>query len=375
MRYEFDYIETILSEVKSKRAISAAYSKMMMEELETKSAEVQSRLIVNACAAISNDGVKHYIRIHYSAIARLIDSFPATGEHHAEIDSTPKKLILQHLQAHCLEIWTFLIDTFSSYLSDWTVSPGKIAATELTNITTQIKQLDFNGPDALSISLQEICMESILQKDQPWYLSTSAKWLALIETLKKMNTLTPGHSEDTILVFIRHNYNFPKAYDTICRWVALQLKTMTTPLELQQYLTHLNSICHQASAFCEKRFYKNHKPLGKGLLQYLNKELKLLDVDTAQGDTTNYPSKGHFTVSLSVKQLAFFAFLQVESGIILSQTAKQVHQHFASRFSTIEGGAISEKSFKNAYYSHAPADIIKVIDKLSQMLALAEEAY
>ncbi|NTE01520.1 hypothetical protein G6M26_27020 [Agrobacterium tumefaciens] len=348
-----------------------------MEELETKSAEVQSRLIVNACAAISNDGVKHYIRIHYSAIARLIDSFRATGEHPAEIDSTPKKLILQHLQTHCMEIWTFLISTFSSYLSDWTFSPDKIAATELTNITTQIKQLDFNGPDALSISLQEICMESILQKDQPWYLSTSAKWLALIETLKKMNTLTPGHSEDTILVFIRHNYNFPKAYDAICRWVALQLKTMTTPLEQQQYLTHLKSICQQASAFSGKKFFKKHQSLGKSLLNHLKSELKLIGLELSmnQGDTAHYPSAGNFTVSLSVKQLAFFAYLQVESGIILSQTAKQVHQHFASRFSTIEGGAISEKSFKNAYYSHAPADIVKVIDKLSQMLALAEEAY
>ena len=377
MQYEFEYIEALLSEVRSKKNLSTAYSRMRMEELESKRAEVQSRLIVNACSAISNNGIRHYIRIHYSALNRLIDSFSPDVKQPSASDSAQKKLILEHLYGHCLEYRDFIITNFPSYLSNWSISPENIAAEEKAKILAQIRQLDLESSNVLSLTLQAIWIESLSEEHQSWYLSSAAQWKALIENLGKINPLTGENFEETILVLIRQNYNSPAAYDEICRWISTKLPTMISPLEQQQYLAHLKNIFQQASAFCGKRFYKNHKSLGQKLLKYIKAERKQIDleIDTTRKGATPYPSQGNFTVSLSVKQLAFFAFLQVETGIILSQTAKQVHQHFTSRFSTMEGGTISEKSFKNAYYSHSPADIMKVIDKLSQMLALAEESY
>ena len=83
----------------------------------------------------------------------------------------------------------------------------------------------------------------------------------------------------------------------------------------------------------------------------------------------------NYKVSFSVKQLAFFVHLQMETGIIIWQRAKFAHQYIARHFSTVERESISEKSVRNAHYSHASEDIKKVIAKLGEMLALAQERY
>ncbi|SDD70465.1 hypothetical protein [Pedobacter soli] len=83
----------------------------------------------------------------------------------------------------------------------------------------------------------------------------------------------------------------------------------------------------------------------------------------------------NYKVSFSVKQLAFFVHLQMETGIIIWQRAKFAHQYIARHFSTVERDSISEKSVRNAHYNHAGEDIKKVIAKLGEMLALAQERY
>lgn len=82
-----------------------------------------------------------------------------------------------------------------------------------------------------------------------------------------------------------------------------------------------------------------------------------------------------YKVSLSVKQLAFYIYLNVEAGLVTEQKAKRIHQYVISNFSTAETEMISEKSFSNGYYVHRPEDIKKVINILAKMLAIAQEKY
>ncbi|WP_231426448.1 hypothetical protein [Pedobacter sp. Leaf250] len=122
---------------------------------------------------------------------------------------------------------------------------------------------------------------------------------------------------------------------------------------------------------------KQSLKMRKKMLQFLNNEkdflneLKLQNSEFAAVELLD----SKYKVSFSVKQLAFYAFLNVKSGIITEQRAKRIHEYAISHIQTAEQDSISEKSFKNAYYLHAPEDVRKVIEKLSSMLAMARNYY
>lgn len=82
-----------------------------------------------------------------------------------------------------------------------------------------------------------------------------------------------------------------------------------------------------------------------------------------------------YKVGLSVRQLAFYIFLNVECGVITERKAKTVHQYIVANVSSKEAEQISEKSFSNAYYVHHPEDIRKVSEFLAKMLAMAQKLY
>ncbi|MCX2584332.1 hypothetical protein [Pedobacter sp. MR22-3] len=127
----------------------------------------------------------------------------------------------------------------------------------------------------------------------------------------------------------------------------------------------------------KSRQFQVHPDINKLVRKFIREELLLLRAmefvnhETAEAGIMN----ANYKVSFSVKQLAFFFHLQMETGIIIWQRAKFAHQYIARHFSTIERESISEKSARNAHYSHASEDIKKVITKLSEMLALAQERY
>lgn len=115
----------------------------------------------------------------------------------------------------------------------------------------------------------------------------------------------------------------------------------------------------------------------KVLNKYIKEELLLLRAMefVNHGLAESGIMNANYKVSFSVKQLAFFVHLQMETGIIIWQRAKFAHQYIARHFSTVERDSISEKSVRNAHYNHASEDIKKVIAKLGEMLAIAQEKY
>ena len=124
-------------------------------------------------------------------------------------------------------------------------------------------------------------------------------------------------------------------------------------------------------------FDKRARKMKSQITKYLSSELKFLkELDFINSELVNMDIlDAKYKVSLSVKQLAFYVFLNVECGIITEQRAKKIHEYVISHVATSEKADISEKSLKNAYYVHAPEDIRKIMEKLGKMLALAQSLY
>lgn len=125
------------------------------------------------------------------------------------------------------------------------------------------------------------------------------------------------------------------------------------------------------------QYSSNYPSLYQLIIEHLEFErLFLKELDLA---TTEWVNSGlldaNYKVSLTVKQLAFYVYLNVECGIITEQRAKKIHQYVISHVDSYEKSGISEKSFKNAYYLHHAEDIRKVIDKIAKMLAIARERF
>ncbi|RYG54304.1 MAG: hypothetical protein EOO01_01935 [Chitinophagaceae bacterium] len=119
---------------------------------------------------------------------------------------------------------------------------------------------------------------------------------------------------------------------------------------------------------------KNLKAIINSFLKTEMSYVKELDFITSELINTGLLD-ANYKVALSVRQLAFYVYLNVESGIITEPKAKKIHEYVVSHISTTEKDEISEKSFKNAYYLHAPEDVKKIIDKLGRMLAIAQNHY
>ncbi|MET4081544.1 hypothetical protein ABIB40_001493 [Pedobacter sp. UYP30] len=378
MQYEFFYIDAILRELKFKKTISEGYLRMRREELETRTFEIKTRFISNACSGNSKHTLIQYFRMHQIALTQIIDSFSfEVGDRKDLKTSTIKKTLSENAYTHCLELMDFMIHTFSSYLDNRCPLPKQISKSQKGLLLERLSKIGSSVSSELTVELHKICVNKLTLKEYSWSISSIDQWESLTQSLEDTHGVFVKSFEGMVSLFICHGFNSIKIYHQVCYHLDSQLKTINDPLEQQQYLFHLQKTFEQASIFASKSFFKGRPKLGIALISYIETELKLIDhlMDAGYGNADKDPFLGSFTVSLSVRQFAFFVFLQVETGILLTRTAKQVHQYFASRFSTIEGGTISEKSFKNAYYSHASEDIKKVIEKLSQMWVIAEETY
>ncbi len=171
------------------------------------------------------------------------------------------------------------------------------------------------------------------------------------------------------------NLNSPEFYG-LCRDSLFAQGDINHPVQERiVFLIAERKSVRQMSLMMKKPYISSSPSLDKMLLSFIDEEIVYLrELQHIGTDLTGSAlNDNSFKVSFSVKQLAFFIHLQVESGIILEQRPKQIHLHSVNHYSTEDRLQISEKSFKNAYYSHADEDIKRVSAKLSEMLAIAQE--
>lgn len=379
MQHVIYYLEPLIIESLSKTTISAGYVRTRIEELRTNLQEVKTKFISDALTAKSKTNLKHYLNVHLKI---LISSANTLSQELSEAIlksfGALKISLLEGIQAHCEALIKFLLDTFNDLISEkipYTDAISDDCKTQFKfSVSSITKKLASNE---LFLSICHVLLEILNNEDYKISPVIERRWSGFIKEMENIQDPDTISYEELTCILIRNGFNARDAHNILCRHLDRQLQLIIVPSIQRELLCSLEKIFTQSALSTPKRLFKELPKLGSLILKYIRAELRLIELlmDTNIGGMSNDPFFGSFTVSLSVKQLAFFVFLQVETGILLTRTAKQIHQYFATRFSILEGGAISEKSFKNAYYSHSPEDILKVIDKLSQMLVIAEESY
>ena len=195
----------------------------------------------------------------------------------------------------------------------------------------------------------------------------------LFEHLKERISVINTEAE-LMRELLKTGYSSPRFVDYHNAKILIQLKEEKGLAEKYKFILSLIKQIEQSSLHEIILSRKQAKKLKKQRLKFLKEELKFikkLDFVTSELINTGLLD-ANYKVSLSVKQLAYYVSLNVEAGIITERKAKKVHEYIVSHVTTSEKEDIAEKSFKNAYYVHAPNDIRKIIEKLGRMLALAQ---
>lgn len=217
-------------------------------------------------------------------------------------------------------------------------------------------------------------LQLVLEQNPPTTTIEAGYWRDLFLALHGRKF---KRADELYIFLLSKDFNYPELYYFYRKLILSELHHLPDSLSQLEYLLHVRKMIIQIPE--DNKFHTLHKfpRVKKLLIKMLNSEIEFLNEVKKQMLFTAKDQllSTDFTVSFSVKQLAYFIYLQAECGVIISKTAKTIHDRIVSHYSTRETEHISQKSFKNAYYVHSPEDIKKVIVKLSEMLALANAEY
>ncbi|MGN7986129.1 hypothetical protein ACTJKC_02255 [Pedobacter sp. 22226] len=184
-------------------------------------------------------------------------------------------------------------------------------------------------------------------------------------------------TSDILFTMVSLGFNHPYFYHFCCGYFNGELEKCENIADRYSMLNFMDKTLLQLPERSEKSFNQKLPPIRESLSRYIQAELGYLK--TLESTATDLQGEGFqqgsFRVGFTVRQLALFVRLQVESEIIIAQSPKALHRYVTRHYSTVEKENISEKSFKNAYYSAMGNDVEKVIDRIAAMLAIAQEKY
>jgi hypothetical protein len=180
-----------------------------------------------------------------------------------------------------------------------------------------------------------------------------------------------------ILLLVSLNFNHPSFYHFCCSHFKHELQKCESINEQYRLIHFLKKLIRQVFKTISIPYNRNLPNIDESLLRYIESETSYLkSIDTIAEDlSAGGILDSNFKVTFTVKQLAIFIRLQVEAGIITTQSPKALHQYVTKHYSTAEKDTISENSFKNAYYGNVGNDVQKVIEKIVNMLGIAQDKY
>lgn len=181
------------------------------------------------------------------------------------------------------------------------------------------------------------------------------------------------HEQPYINLLIANNFNCPIFFHYCCSAILSDRDGCSNiTLSYHELLWNQKNI-QQIHSSTSRPFNPSLPGIKQSLLDFIQAEISYMqNLNIIAGELNAQGTlQDKFKTSFSVKELAFFIHLQVECGIILEDRPKRVHEYVVGHYSTRETMKISEKSFKNAYYSNSRED--KVTAKLAEMLARAQQ--
>ncbi|QPH38655.1 hypothetical protein [Pedobacter endophyticus] len=379
MNYQFIFFEEHLTSLQTKKTFAKNYAVDTKKSLEREHSRLTRVFRDMAVELNTHDKLKAYFNFHQQNLTLLMDkasnekTLREKGQYHKIIINTIDTL-LDKME----EILIWMKQVFSQVFNDKGRVPIKMIESETSEIEDSLsliigelenKKLDKKLMEVIKkvLNLSQI----ISFKDLEFWKKSCSKIYQDVIMLDSVDEFS------VIKIFIGFGINHPDLFLYAKRYISSEIENNTTLGEKISAVCLYRKEIRVLYRESQMLQFKTKPDLQRTIKKFLREELLLLraiefvnhEVEEAGIMNANYK------VSFSVKQLAFFVHLQMETGIIIWQRAKFAHQYIARHFSTVERDSISEKSARNAHYNHASEDVRKVIAKLSEMLALAQERY
>lgn len=203
---------------------------------------------------------------------------------------------------------------------------------------------------------------------------TYAKFLVyeLTTTLQSSNSNTLESeiiSEKLLLL----NFNHTSFIAWRVKKLRDEMKNLNNQLELRQWLLREHKKIKQQIPLTKIAFRPNFPSASELLSKWINEELAYMDGIHASNpeETIPFPQNNgnqKLTTSLNVPQLALFAALMAEEGVIENKNKTQVFTTFSNTFRTVNQENIAVTSLRNNYYDKDPKNIEVLKTKLIQMI-------
>lgn len=352
------------------------------KELHGKILEESKRIIISILHHVTQvepDRAKAYIRQHQRGLLQLMDELEAMMN-----EDTPninRKNGIGNI-ANLLNQMVLDLQQLFPYYFDYDCPISAVSQkTLLLNITESssriLKHIEELHADNETMTLFKHIFEHMNSSprrftfEQARYLHDFLASLKI--TLNK--SLLPLDLSEMILLLVSLNFNHPSFYHFCCSHLNHELQKCENISEQYRLIHFFKKLIGQVFKTISVPYNRNLSNIDESILRYIESEISYLrSIDTIAEDLSRGGIlESNFKVSFTVRQLAIFINLQVEAGIITTNSPKALHQYVTKHYSTAEKAIISEKSFKNAYYGNVEKDVQKVIDKIVTMLAIAEE--
>lgn len=379
MNYQFIFFEEQLQALKVKKSFAKNYITESRKSLDREFLRL-IRVFKDISIQLNNKSkAKQYFNFHQRNLVILMDE--VSIETLKERSRQEKKIIDSELNL-LLEKMRCLLDWMSQVYPQIFDYKSKAPITALQSEKLKIRNI-------LNLVIQEIenqdstgnisgLIASVLNPEQIHTFGDIRYWNEILSNLySKTKENTKINEFEIIKILMANGVNHSIFFDYAKTFILNEIESNTALSDQIALTCTFRKEIRMLLIANKARQFPAQPGINKFIRKFIREELlrlramEFVNQETPEAGIMN----ANYKVSFSVKQLAFFVHLQMETGIIIWQRAKFAHQYIARHFSTVERESISEKSVRNAHYSHASEDIKKVIAKLSEMLALAQERY
>jgi hypothetical protein len=372
MNYELDYFEQLLSMITLNTEI-----KPEEIDMESEMTVELSRITQRIDTFVSGQDTTLKAYIHYNL--RCFERFKLkTSILNGHSKTQNNKEILDRLGLAMDELIDHLYFYFPNEFNPHTIATyGHIQNyRDLYGIkeTEFLTWLEANNIDAqLKLMMQRIFLSDPTQ--QSTFFEIAFRRTLLIQLQPLLNAADPGQHIAMLLISLKYNDHELYTY-LLGNLHKRQFKAISSAEQFRDLILFKKAIA-QLMELQETEYFSQNPNIKAMLIQAIDEEINFLkEVDFLNSELVHSGIlDSTYKVGLSVRQLAFLIFLNVECGVITERKAKTVHQYIIAHVSTKEAEHISEKSFSNGYYVHHPEDIRKVSEFLAKMLALAQKLY
>ncbi|SDF97283.1 hypothetical protein SAMN05421827_102283 [Pedobacter terrae] len=381
MVYELINFRELILDVLRSGSTHHCSCKEVKDEILQESKRIISS-ILHHVTQVEPDRAKAYIRQHQRGLLQLMDELGATRNKDALNISRKNESKEINKIENLLNQMVMDLEQLFPYYFDYdcpipTVNQTQLLLKIAENSSQILKSINELHADNETITLFKHIFEHINSSSGRFTFEQAGYLHDFLASLKMaLNKFVPSlNLSEIILLLVSLNFNHPSFYHFCCSHLNHELQTCENISEQYRLIHFFKKLIGQVFKTINVPYNRNLPNIDESILRYIESEISYLkSIDTIAEDLSRGGIlESNFKVSFTVRQLAIFINLQVESGIITTNSPKALHQYVTKHYSTAEKDIISEKSFKNAYYGNVEKDVQKVIDKIVTMLAIAHE--